>query len=84
MASRKKSRAAGCGCPSTAVSVKTKGRGRGFVCISKTPKKTVRMKGGVQLTYVTHPFVKAVGCSTARKSRSKKPKVWTGYGVMGR
>jgi len=62
MASRKKSRKrksrAGCGCPSTATKVSTKGRGRGFVCIRKTPKVSKRHG----LTYVTHPFVKAVGC----------------------
>lgn len=49
---------AGCGCPSTAVRVSTKGRGRGFVCMRKKPKVT-KSRG---LTFVTHPFVKAVGC----------------------
>lgn len=47
-----------CGCPTTAVRVSTKGRGRGFVCLRKAPK-TVQRHG---LTYVSHPFVKAVGC----------------------
>lgn len=57
---RKKSRARkGCGCPSTAVRVSTKGRGRGFVCISKRPKVKKKSNG---LVYVSHPFVKAVGC----------------------
>lgn len=54
----RKRAAGGCGCPSTAVKRSTKGRGRGFVCIAKKPKVTKR--GG--LTYMTHPFVKAVGC----------------------
>lgn len=55
---RGKKRSAGCGCPSTAVRVSTKGRGRGFVCISKKPKVSKRHG----LNYVTHPFVKAIGC----------------------
>jgi hypothetical protein len=56
--SKRKSSRAGCGCPSTAVRVSTKGRGRGFVCMAKKNKVTKRHG----LTYVTHPFVKAVGC----------------------
>lgn len=51
------SRKTGCRCPSNAVLVKTS-RGRGFVCLSKADKVSKRHG----LTYVTHPFVKAVGC----------------------